>query len=89
MQRHISIDVGRSSDQSTIIRMVHPLAVGAAFAVWAHRVCGVTVKHLNASSKLLLSQPRYALRAIDGLQLQHVCLPVSVRVSKLQPMHQL
>jgi hypothetical protein len=51
LQRHVSCNVSRGPEQSTIILMVHQLAVGATFAVWTFRVSWIHVKHLDASSK--------------------------------------
>jgi hypothetical protein len=68
-KRYVSTDVcwgywGRHQ-QPTVISTVHEVAVGAALAVRALRICGVTVKILVAISKLLLSQPGHPSRVLD------------------------
>jgi hypothetical protein len=45
-KRYVSTDVCWGHQQPTVISTVHEVAVGAALAVWALRICGVTVKLL-------------------------------------------
>ncbi len=72
--------------------MVHEVAVGAALAVWALGICGVTVKfsidYIDIS-KLLLGQPSHTPGVLDRLQLHHVGLPVFAGVHKHQSLQQL
>ena len=69
--------------------MVHEVAVGAALAVRALRICGVRVKLHVATSKPLLSQPSHASRVLKWQQLLYVGLPVFAGVHKRQPCQQL
>jgi hypothetical protein len=69
--------------------MLHEVAVGAALAMRALGICGVTDKFFVAISKLLLGQPGHAFRVLNWLLLHHVGVPVFDGVYKHQPLQQL
>ncbi len=69
---HVSADVSRSYQQTTVISMVHEVAVGAApLAVRALGICGVTVKFSIAtvSANFCLASPWFMTCAGVSLRL--------------------